>query len=89
MLGVEIASLLSHSSVDMKALASQESMAEVVSQCRPLTTKKHALVSWSFLDQELSYFDTTNPGDKRVFWAQVRARIQGPGRGISSESSLE
>ena len=36
MLGVEIAILLSHSSVDMKALASQESMAEVVSQCRPL-----------------------------------------------------
>ena len=36
MLGVEIAILLSHCSVDMKALASQESMAEVVSQCRPL-----------------------------------------------------
>ena len=50
--------------------------------------KKQVLVSRSFLDQELSYFDTTNPGDKRVFWAQVMARVQGPGRGISSESSL-
>ena len=51
--------------------------------------KKQVLVSGSFLDRELSYFDTTNPGDKRVFWAQVMARVQGPGRGISSESSLD
>ena len=35
MLGVEMAILLSQSSVDMKALASQEAMADVVGQCRP------------------------------------------------------
>ena len=35
MLPVKIAIQLSHSSVDIKALASQESMAEVVGQCRP------------------------------------------------------
>ena len=29
--------------------------------------KKQDLVSMSLLDQELSYFDTTHPGDKRVF----------------------
>ena len=50
--------------------------------------KKHVLVSRSFLDQELSYFDTTNPGDKRVFWAHVVARVRGPCRGTCSESML-
>ena len=46
--------------------------------------KKQVLVSRSFLDQELCYFDTTNPGGKRVFWAHVVARVQGPGCGTCS-----
>ena len=46
--------------------------------------KKQVLVSRSFLDQELCYFDTTNPGGKRVFWAHVVAHVQGPGYGTCS-----
>ena len=50
--------------------------------------KKQVLVSGSFLDQELSYFDTTHPGDKRVCWAHVVARVRGTCRGTCSESML-
>ena len=55
---------------------------------RTLRKTKQVLVSGSLLDQELSYFDTTHPGDKRVYWAHVVARVRGPCRGTWSESML-
>jgi len=50
--------------------------------------KKQVLVSRSLLDQGRSYFDTTNPGDKRVCWTHVVARVRGPCRETCSESML-
>ena len=55
---------------------------------RTLRKTKQVLVSGSLLDQELSYFDTTHPGDKRVCWVHVVARVRGPCRGTCSESML-